>query len=250
MTPDMDQSLHAAAHAARCVVAVTGAGISAPSGIATYRAEGSNWTDPNIEKMSHASRYGNYLEVLWERMWGPLVSTTTAAVPNPGHAALTTWQAHLRAHGGDLHVITQNIDGLHQRAGTRDVTEIHGTLARVRCLRCRTTSPTPAPVADQPGPPTCPSCGSPRVRPDVVLFGERLHAPTVRATEALIARADLYLAVGTSGIVHPVAAWTGLAAAHRVPTVLIDPTHRDGFDHHLPGDSAQSLPALVSTAIA
>lgn len=245
-TPLLDDDVTALVRDARRVVVITGAGISAPSGLATYREGGSAWTAVDIEQMSHAKRYGNHLTPLWERLWGPLVNAAAAAQPNPAHHALTAWQTQLRATGGELRVVTQNVDGLHQRAHTSGVTEIHGTTTTVRCLRCMKTSPTPHYAGA--GVPPCPQCGAGRTRPNVVLFGERLSAPAVRTTEQAIASADLFLAIGTSGVVHPVAGWLALATRSGVPTVALNTTARAGFAHIVLGDCAATLPAILDAA--
>lgn len=155
---------------ARRVLVVTGAGISAPAGLPTYRdPKSTEWVQADLERMSHKTRYGSYLEPLW-RHWWELIDAARAAEPTVAHYALTAWQRRLRETGGEMLLVTQNIDGLHQRAGA-EVIEFHGTLMTSIDMRKRRTFPTPE-RGDSYEPPLAPSGGR-KVRPDVVLFGER-----------------------------------------------------------------------------
>lgn len=186
----------------RNVVVVTGAGISAGSGIATYRSAGSGWDNPRLERISTGAQAGNHLPELWG-FWGPLRAQTAAAAPNAAHRALAAAEANVVAAGGTFLVVTQNVDGLHVRAGSANVVEMHGTLHRSRCKSrsCGTViddARVPAP-GEVPG---CPTCGR-GMRPDVVLFGERLPSTVKKLVLPALGRADLCLYVGTSGNVAP-----------------------------------------------
>lgn len=230
------------------VLVVTGAGISAPSGIPTYRAAGSGWADPDLERISHISRYGNHLPALWQ-FWGRLRELTASAAPNAAHEALTTAQQRCEAAGGFLTVLTQNVDDLHGRAGTTGVIELHGSIHRSRCLRRSCGTPYPDATSPAPGQvPSCPRCAR-RTRPDVVLFGEQLAAASVAAARAALRQADLIVYVGTSGNVWPVAGFAEQARAAGKRTVLVnaDPWE-DGaqvFDEIHLGDAAEVLPRLL-----
>jgi NAD-dependent SIR2 family protein deacetylase len=233
---------------ARRVVVVTGAGISAASGIPTYRSAGSGWDNERHEQMSQANRYGSYLPELW-RFWGGLRALTAAACPNPAHHALADWEARLAASGGSMLVATQNIDALHVRAGSTTV-ELHGSLHRSRCMRCRAvTNDSQVPVAGTV--PSCAACGG-RLRPDVVLFGEQLSSRRVKQVLTALSHCDVCLYVGTSGQVWPVRDMVTTARHAGATCVLVNaepwqPVHPD-FHHTLLGPAEAVLPALVQAS--
>lgn len=194
------------------IVVLTGAGVSASAGIPTFRGEGGVWSDENFLKMSQAHHYGNYLEILKPR-WLEMHELAESKDPTLFHEAVgeKKWT-----------VVTQNVDGLHQRAGTEDALEVHGTLSTWRCLTCKEEF---EPVLN------CPHCSSKKVRPDMVLFGERLKSRST--AEKLIQRADLLVVAGTSGNVFPVAAWPFVAKKSIL--VNIEPWDEDShsvFDTH------------------
>lgn len=234
------------------VVVLTGAGISAESGIATYRAAGSSWTDPTLERRSHASAYGNHLPALWD-FWGSLRRATAAAEPNLAHQALATQGDRCARNGGSLTVLTQNVDGLHQRAGSADVLELHGSIHRTRCMRraCRavftdTRIPEPGTVL------TCPTCQS-RTRADITLFGEQLPTGALRRAREVMAAADLCVYVGTSGNVWPAADLVSVAAAAGALCVLVNaepwPHPHPDFERTVLGMAGQVLPTVLEELI-
>lgn len=179
---------------------VTGAGISAAAGIATYRGDGggSSWTDSDLEAKSHASRYGNHLDELWNKHWGPLSLTMLKAEPTVAHKAIAAFQKR-----NESIVATQNIDNLHERAGSDNVEHVHGVMD-VRCNKCK-TKPLNV-VWDGNGAPECTNCGSRKTRPDVVLFGEDLNRKRFRGLEYFAqTTASHIIVVGSSLWVHPIA---------------------------------------------
>lgn len=205
----------------RNVVVVTGAGFSAPSGLPVYRNGGANWLDAESERMSQASCYGNHLTQLWKQ-WHALAHAAKTAEPNAAHLALVRWERLLdfgdESGSGSMTIVTQNVDDLHQRAGSRDVIEVHGSIHRARLLNKQETfGYEPAP--DNPVPPAAPN-GSHRTRPDIVLFGERPHGMK-RAMNA-VQQADLVLFAGTSGRVWPVTGLLDVAVEHGALTMLIN----------------------------
>lgn len=235
----------------RRVVVVTGAGISAPSGVPTYRQAGSGWTDSRREQMSHASRYGNHLAELWE-FWGELRRLTAEAQPNAAHLALAELEERCRAAGGWVTIATQNVDRLHQRAGSSEVHELHGSVHRSRCMRksCAHTFEDPH-VPASGAVPTCPRCGK-ALRPDVVLFGEQLSRALVGSVQERLREADLCLYVGTSGNVWPVSDLVTVARRSGARCVLVnaeewDNPHPDFHDTVL-GPAEELLPTLLGTA--
>lgn len=169
------------------IVAITGSGISSASGIAPYR-EDAGW-DSYAQGIAHYSRYGNHLPKLWEH-WTAMAQTIEDANPNPAHIVLAEVGAQ---------IITQNVDGLHTRAGSEEVIELHGNMYSMRCLRCKKTMPCDTSTVT----PTCHYCGSSRVRTNAVLFGEPLLKRNVVQAEKMIMSADVILVVGTSGMVYP-----------------------------------------------
>ena len=184
---------------ARKALALTGAGVSVPSGIPDFRSPGGLWTRFDPMRVATAQALRSDPAAVWEFM-AAAMDLLGRARPNPAHAAL----AELERRGLLAGVVTQNIDGLHQAAGSRQVVEYHGSAARFSCTGCgRPQAREAVPGLLARGvPPRCPECGA-AVRPDVVFFGEGIPAAAVAGSEALLDGADLVLIVGTSGEVAP-----------------------------------------------
>jgi NAD-dependent deacetylase len=180
------------------VVILTGAGVSVASGLPTYRGPGGLWENPDIAAIVHASSIPHRLPELWE-LYSERRRVALSVGPNPAHSAIAALQRRL-PHAVTL--LTQNVDNLHQRAGSTDVLELHGSGFRTRCSQCPLT-----PFADETvytETPRCPACGA-FLRPDVVLFGEALDSQVVTQAGRAIQHCDLFLVVGTSGSVTPAA---------------------------------------------
>lgn len=202
--------------AARHIAVFTGAGISAESGIPTFRdAMTGLWAQYRPEDLATPEAFAANPQVVWE--WYAWRRALVAkALPNPGHAAL----AELERRSAHFALITQNVDGLHARAGSRHVIELHGNLMEDRCFaegRVLTT-------ADEiPGtPPRCARCGAP-VRPGVVWFGEMLPTKALDAARAEAARCDVFLSVGTSTLVEPAASLPFAALASGASVIEVNP---------------------------
>jgi NAD-dependent deacetylase len=181
------------------ILFLTGAGISANAGIATYRDGGSTWTDSDLEKKSHASRYGNHLDELWNKHWGPLSIAMREAEPTYTHKAIAEFQ---KSH--DAIIATQNIDDLHERAGSENIHHLHGVM-RARCMKCKGTNVHKFWAGK--GSPACKDCLVSKTRPDVVLFGEMLDMGAFKAINAWSVQSASYVvAIGTSLNVYPAAA--------------------------------------------
>jgi NAD-dependent deacetylase len=181
---------------ARSVVALTGAGISVPSGIPDFRSPGSGlWANVDPMEVAHISAWRRDPERFWS-FYGQRFAVLEGKQPNRAHHVL----AEL-----DIPVITQNIDGLHAAAGSQDVIEVHGSIATASCLTCGATYPLAETRRrfEESGVPRC-DCGQP-LKPDVVLFGELLDEAAMNRASALAAAADLMLCVGSSLEVWPVA---------------------------------------------
>jgi len=244
----MDDRFHTAATAlagARRVAVYTGAGVSKESGIPTFREpETGLWAQYDPMELATEEAYLRRPAFVWswyEHRFG-IVAT---AEPNPGHLAIAELERLLPR----VVVITQNVDGLHQRAGSSHVIELHGTMHTFRCLSGRHRGWRLEDVADQSTkPPLCPTCGT-MLRPEVVWFGEGLPADALSAAQQLSAGCDVMLVVGTSGVVYP-AATVPLIARRAGATVIDVNPDRDELaaiaDVHLRGSGGEVLPALVA----
>ncbi|WP_321168333.1 Sir2 family NAD-dependent protein deacetylase [Halorubrum sp. JWXQ-INN 858] len=243
------EDLAAELRAADRAVALTGAGLSAASGIPTFRGEGGIWGDAFDEVDFHVSRFerdpaGFWRDrlVLYDRM-----EPDGGAEPNPAHDAL----AALVEAGVLDAVITQNTDGLHGAAGTADVIELHGTNARVVCARCgetREAGPIRDRARDGALPPTC-DCGG-VYKPDVVLFGERLPAAALRRARRLAAASDVFLAAGSSLTVDPAASLPGRVGDGSLAVINLDRTRYSGTaEYDLRADVTEVLPALARAVL-
>ena len=188
---------------AKRVIALTGAGISAESGVPTFRGEDGLWQNYRAEELATPHAFRKDPELVW-KWYDWRRGIIGKAQPNPGHEALVKMEAFYPR----FTLITQNVDGLHRKVGSRNVIEIHGNLWRVRCTEeQKTFYLEDVPLREIP--PRC-ACGA-LVRPDVVWFGESLDPELMnKAHEALIS-CDLLLIIGTSGIVQPVAGFPAIA---------------------------------------
>lgn len=234
--------LDALRHAAQIAV-LTGAGISAESGVPTFReAQTGFWAQYDPMTLATPEAFATDPERVWD--WYEHRRQLIAAVePNAGHLALAALQER-----AEVTIITQNVDGLHQVAGSRTVLELHGSIRRVRCVYdgARYTSWDEGPDR----PPKCRSCGS-LLRPDIVWFGELLPDAELRAAVAAAVRADLFLSIGTSAVVHPAAGLPLQATAMGVPLCEINleaTPLTPRADWSLRGTAGELLPALLAAA--
>jgi NAD-dependent deacetylase len=240
----MSDELHEALRRSRHVAVLTGAGVSAESGLPTFRdALTGLWAKHNPEDLATPEAYERNPAMVWQ--WYRMRrESALRAEPNPGHLAL----ARLEDQVPRFTLITQNVDGLHRRAGNRTIIELHGDLTRCRCSREGTVVETwvePEPGGD---PPKCESCGA-FLRPDVVWFGEPLPEHLLHRAWAAVYDCDVFLTVGTSNLVEPAASLPWLAAAQGATVAVINTTmegQRKGVGiHHLAGAAGQVLPSLV-----
>jgi NAD-dependent deacetylase len=189
------------------IVVFTGAGVSAESGIPTFRGAGGLWRNLRSEDLATPEAFARDPRLVWEWYeWRR--GLVRSAQPNAAHFAIARLERAV--------VVTQNVDALHARAGSRDVIELHGNLFRVRCTRERTTRD--AIDAFDEIPPRC-DCGA-LLRPDVVWFGEMLPQAAIERASVEISDSDLLLVIGTSGVVYPAAA---LVPLHRGLSIEINP---------------------------
>ena len=230
---------------ARHAIAVTGAGVSAESGIPTFRGEGGLWTKYDPVKVSSIESFladpASYWRVSKERG-----AVALAARPNPGHAAL----ADLEAKGRLAAVITQNTDGLHHAAGSKHVIELHGSGRTVECMECgrREARADVQARLDAEMPPRCQACGGTFLKPTVVLFGEAMPSAAVREAYDLAERSDLVLVVGSSLVVYP-AADVPLAALRAGARMIVVNAEATPFDRLasvvIHGRSGEILPRIA-----
>ncbi len=232
----------------RHVVALVGAGLSAESGIPTYRGSGGVWTRFGEPTIDGWELFQQDPAAWWEAALNPEAQLTDfaraieVAEPNAGHIAM----AALEAAGKLAHVITQNIDGLHRRAGTTQLTEIHGNRAFVRCMNCGERSPM-ARIKIRQLPPLCEACGG-VLKNDTVMFGEPIPEPALRECYRQAALADAFLAIGTSAVVYPAADFPVMAKRRGAPLIEINPeeTALTGIaDVVVRATAGEALPALV-----
>lgn len=209
---------------ARRVAVLTGAGISAESGVPTFRGGGDtaiwSWRGRPITELSSAELMRSDPKLVWE--WfdyrrGMLKETQ----PNAGHYALARWEQRFE----EFTLITQNIDDLHRAAGSQNILELHGNIWRARCLRCHSTFEARESPLEQ-NPPPCLVCGN-AVRPDVVLFGEMLPEGVFERAEAAAANATLFFVIGTSAVVYPAASLPIIAKQSGAKIIEVNPEETD-----------------------
>ena len=234
----------AALRSAEHVAVLTGAGVSAESGIPTFRdALSGLWENYRPEDLATTQGFRRDPQLVWSwyRMRRLKVAT---AVPNAGHRALAAMEQVVSRFS----LITQNVDGLHERAGSRDVIELHGNIGRVKCLDCG-QAPTAFEDTEILG--RCGFCGG-MLRPDVVWFGEFLPPLALSRAQEAAASCEVFLSIGTSNVVEPAASLPWTAARHGAEVLVINTTdegQRFGERiHHLTGLSGEIVPALLRAA--
>ena len=202
-------------HATRVTV-FSGAGISAESGVATFRGAGGLWEGYRAEDVATPEAFAADPEMVW-RFYEARRRTAGSVRPNPAHDVIARWQDRFAA----LAVVTQNVDGLHRAAGSRDVLELHGSLWKIRCSECGREEETrivPLPEV----PPRCPECRG-IGRPGVVWFGEVLPQGTFNAAVEAASAAEVMLVVGTSAAVYPAAGLVEIAARGGAALIEVNP---------------------------
>jgi len=182
------------------IAVLTGAGVSAESGVPTYRGAGGIWSGFSAEELASPRGFARDPQKVWrwhdERRMG-----LRRIRPNAAHRALAKLQHRLEARGGSFVPATQNIDGLHQAAGSTDVLELHGTLLAIRCSACSHRRHIGLEAMDEEVP-RCPACGK-LMRPDIVWFGEQLPQDVWTAAARAAGACRLFMTVGTSAVVYP-----------------------------------------------
>jgi len=220
--------------------ALTGAGISAESGVPTFRGEGGLWRNYRAEELATPQAFSSDPELVWE-FYDWRRNLIKPLKPNPGHLAL----AKMEKDFPEFNLVTQNVDGLHQRAGSIRVIELHGNIWHVRCTEChRIGENHDVPIEILPH---CDNCGG-LLRPHIVWFGESLDPEILDSALTTIRRCDVLLVVGTSAVVQPAASFAGIAkeSGAKVIELNLDKTPLSSVvDFGIYGKSGEILPALV-----
>ena len=229
------------------VFVLTGAGISAESGLGTFRDRGGIWERFDPMKLATPEAFARDPQTV-QAFYNARRRNLLDAQPNAAHAALARLEAELAGRGGELVLVTQNIDDLHEQAGSRRVLHMHGELLKARCVACGAVTPW---RADLGGDERCPACGQPaRLRPHVVWFGEMpLLMPEI---EAALPDAGLFVAIGTSGSVYPAAGFVREAQGCGIPTCELNLEPSDNahaFDERRYGAASEIVPAWVDDVL-
>jgi NAD-dependent deacetylase len=229
------------------VVVLTGAGVSAESGVTTFRdAQTGLCTNYRSEELASSEAYELHSKLVWD-WYAWRRDLVTRAEPNAAHVTLLELEG-LFPH---FTLVTQNVDRLHQRAGSLSVTELHGSLFHYKCLRCDKPADVPE-WRNRTDVPKCAYCGGP-VRPDIVWFGESLPARNLALAQNAARHCDLFLSIGTSGVVYPAAGLPHLALEKGAFVVDINPneTELSGYVQcSLRGKASEVVPAIVAAASA
>ncbi len=219
---------------------LTGAGISAASGVPTFRGKDGLWNKYRPEELANFEAFQTNPKLVWE--WYDWRRKLIQQVkPNLAHYALVDMERIFP----EFAIITQNVDNLHQRAGNQHVIELHGNILRSKCSRCG--KPYLQEFDVKQGIPTCPDCGG-LIRPDVVWFGETLPENNLHQAQEFAMASEVFFAIGTSAVVEPAASLPYIAKGNGAYVVEINPEDTplsDAADEHLKGPADQILPALV-----
>jgi len=231
---------------ARRIFVLTGAGVSAESGVPTFRGGGQSavWKGMPFDKISSAGMLERNLAEVWA-WFNYRRDIIEKITPNPAHHALARWQKRFP----DFTLVTQNVDGLHQAAGSLDVIELHGNLWRARCTICSIKYDLRDQESDASRTFTCSDCGN-YLRPDVVLFGEMLPAGAFERAAAKAHNCELCFVVGTSGLVYPAAGLPEFAKAAGAYTVEVNPEPTplsDLCDEVIQGKAGEVLPLFENS---
>ncbi|WP_420396908.1 NAD-dependent deacylase [Nioella sp.] len=226
------------------IVILTGAGISAESGLGTFRDKDGLWTRYDLNEVATPEGFARNPRLVHE-FYNARRANALDASPNAAHDALARLE---REWAGEVLIVTQNVDDLHERAGSRNVLHMHGALAGALCAAC--DHRWPAPRAMDPDAP-CPACAAPRTRPDIVWFGEIPYH--MDAIADALWQADLFVSIGTSGEVYPAAGFVQEAQAAGAETLEInlEPSRVPGlFDRVIAGQATEAVPKWVVEMLA
>lgn len=225
---------------AESVVFFTGAGISAESGIPTFRGKDGIWNKLKPEELANFDAFLRNPEMVWE-WYSHRKKIIHQSEPNPGHKAIAELQNHFK----EVTVVTQNIDNLHRRAGSKAIYELHGNIERNYCIKCRAFYNEELPFIGKV--PTCTKCGG-LIRPDIVWFGEYLPQDEFKASANASKNCDVFFVVGTSAVVYPAASlvYTARENGAYIVEVNIEETEISYLaDKSFYGEAGKILPAIT-----
>lgn len=230
------------------VVVLTGAGVSVASGLRPYSGPDGVWEEHDVARLGHVDALTQRPRDTWN-LFGSMREPVLAARPNPAHVALARWESKLRADQ-EFRLITQNVDGLHQQADSRNVSEIHGNIMYTRCSNFDCTLERFRDTAThQDHVPTCTLCGQ-ALRPDIVLFGEELPVRPTWVARRALRDCDLFLAIGTSGTVAPASNFAREAAFAGARTIYLNlepmQERNPALQEQYLGRAEELLPRLIA----
>jgi NAD-dependent deacetylase len=246
-TQDHIDELRARLSSARRPVVLSGAGISAESGVPTFRGSGGLWQGHRAQELATPEAFERNPKLVWE-FYDYRRRALSKLSPNPAHIALAELEERLKTKGDKdgLTIITQNVDGLHRAAGSEKILELHGNIWRVRCTACaEVTENQDVPIKILP---FC-KCGG-LLRPDIVWFGEMLPDTIFEQACAASEGADIMLVIGTSGVVQPAASLAAMARAGGAYLVEINPEKTplsENTDMSITAKAAQILPLVIKS---
>jgi NAD-dependent deacetylase len=223
------------------IVILTGAGISAESGLKTFRDSGGLWEGHNVSDVATPAAFLRN-PALVQRFYDERRQQLGTVQPNAAHEALARLEARF---GDELLLVTQNVDDLHERAGSKNLLHMHGELLSALCLTCGERHGWQGTLADGPA---CPACGRATLRPDIVWFGEMpYHMDMI---EAVLDSCDVFAAIGTSGQVYPAAGFVGVAAAAGARTIEFNlAATAPLFTEHREGPATVTVPEWVDSLL-
>ena len=224
-------------------VILTGAGISAESGLGTFRDVDGLWSQYDLAEVATPEGFAKNPKLVLD-FYNARRANARGAAPNAAHIALAQLETRM---GADLTLVTQNIDGLHEAGGSKRVIHMHGQIEQALCASCGHRWPAPDVMAPEDA---CPKCVQPATRPDIVWFGEMPYA--MESIDRALRDADLFVSIGTSGEVYPAAGFVAEAQAlgARTLEINLEPSGRGGlFDEVITGPATQTVPDWVARMI-
>jgi NAD-dependent deacetylase len=224
----------------RNIVILTGAGISAESGVGTFRGAGGLWENHRVEDVATPEAFARDPDLVL-RFYDMRRAFVQSVEPNAAHHALAELDARWP---GELTIVTQNVDDLHERAGAKRLIHMHGEHLSAWCIACDTRGEWRVTLLDRPA---CPACGETALRPDIVWFGEMPYR--MDEIETAVARADLFISIGTSGAVYPAAGYVRTARHYGAATLELNLEPSQGshfFDESRMGAATDLVPAWVA----
>lgn len=229
---------------AKSVVVLTGAGVSAESGVPTFRDKDGLWNKFSPQELATMEAFMHNTELVWQwyKWRQDLINHVN---PNAGHYALAEMEKFYTEQGKEFYIITQNVDGLHKRAGSKNILEVHGNIMRARCMKCGYQTED---INQNENIPTCIQCGN-KLRPDVVWFGEQLPEDILDKSFEVAEQSDVFFSIGTSSLVYPSAMLPVHARDEDAYIIEINPERSALaylFDEEIAQKSGEVLPQIMN----